>query len=355
METERFGLSGRGARLLRLLEIGPGSGFVALQEPNGNLATGDRTQRAYEDEIAKAREFMRRHKYEAALKSFKRAIEMTARKSPECLLEMAQAYQGVEAFRNAVASCERLIELAGSDIQRRAAAYNLKGIALQSHSEDQKNLLEAEAAFRQVVALNADVPVVHYNLGLTLMQQGRDSEGIAELEKYLALQPGGANAHQAMMLIENPRRARENYAPEFAIVTSSGECITLEDLRGKVVLLDFWAMGSAPCVASVPALRTLHEKYEKEPSFVMIAISSDSEAEEWQAFTARNQMVWPQYRDRDSRVRQAFEVRSFPTYIVIDHEGIVRFRGAGLSSALEASLEDAIRRPINNTARPDSN
>jgi len=178
------------------------------------------------------------------------------------------------------------------------------------------------------------------------MQQGRDQEGIAELKKYVELQPRGADIDRARKMIENPRRARENYAPEFSITTSDGQYIALEDLSGKVVLLDFWGTWCAPCVASVPSLRNLHKRYEKEASFVMIGISSDTEVEEWRAFTAKNQMVWPQYWDRDRRVQRAFEVRAFPTYILIDHEGIVRFRSSGTSWERSANLDDAIRKQV---------
>jgi peroxiredoxin len=322
--------------------------------PAVNLVTGEpmaRTQQgdaAYEDGMEKGRNFMRAHKYEDALKSFKRANEMAGKKSSECLLGMAQAYQGLEAHKNVIETCEKLIELAGSDIQLRALAYNMKGIALQAQSEgkDQKKLRDAESAFRQSVAMNSDLSIVHYNLGLTLMQQGRDAEGIAEMRNYVALQPRGTKFDEARKLIENPRRARENYAPDFSITTSEGEYISLEDLRGKVVLLDFWATWCPPCVASTPAFRSLHKRFQKEPSFVMIAISSDREVEKWREFIAKNQMVWPQYRDRDFKVQRAFEVRSFPTYIVIDHEGIVRFRTSGFGSSGTVSIEEAISKAL---------
>jgi len=339
---------------LRVLGIGLGLAFLVLMSPSGNLARGEAMARAhqggaaYEDEMEKGREFMRRHKYDDALKSFKRANEMADKKSPQCFLGMAQAYQGLEAYKNVIESCDKLIELAGSDIQLRALAYNLKGIALQSQGEgkDQKKLREAEAVFRQAVALNSDLSIIHYNLGLILMQQGRDAEGIAELRNYLELAPKGTKLDDARQLIQNPRRARENYAPDFSITTSEGEYISLEDLRGKVVLLDFWATWCPPCVASTPAFRSLHKRFQKEQSFVMIAISSDHEVEKWREFIAKNQMVWPQYRDRDSKVQRAFEVRSFPTYIVIDHEGIVRFRTSGFGSSGTAQIEGAISKAL---------
>lgn len=307
----------------------------------------------YDSEMQKGREFQRRRQYEQALKSFKRANEMRDKKSPECFLAMADAYQGLEAYKNVVESCDKVIELALNDSGLRVQAYNLKGVALQAQAEskDQKKLKEAEAAFLQGIALGANLPVLHYNLGYTLLQQGRDQEGIAELKKYLELLPNGANAGEARKIIENPRRAREVYAPEFSITTSDGEYLTLEDLRGKVVLLDFWGTWCPPCVASVPSLRSLHKKFEKEPTFVMIGISSDSEKEKWRAFIANNQMEWPQYLDRDRRVQRAFVVQSFPTYVVIDHEGIMRFRTSGGGSLTAASLEEAIRKHVKLAAK----
>ena len=135
------------------------------------------------------------------------------------------------------------------------------------------------------------------------------------------------------------RRAREPYAPDFSVTTADGEYIALEDLRGKVVLVDFWGTWCPPCVASVPSLRDLHKRYAKENSFVMIGISVHDEEDRWHAFTARNQMVRPQYLDRDGKIQRAFGVNRFPTYILIDHEGIVRFRVSGMSFEREATLK----------------
>lgn len=352
MNMARFGIGGRGAWWLHLLGIGLGIGFLVSATTLGTRGSSARAQRddvAFEDEMEKGRRFQKRRQYEEALKSFKRANEMRDKKSPESFLWMGQAYQGLEAYKNAVESADKVIELAIGNGQLQALAYNLKGMALQAQADgkDQKKLQEAEAAFRQGLALNTELHVLHYNLGVTLMQLARDPEGVAEVEKFVQLDPEAPNADSARKMVENPRRARENYAPQFSVTTSGGEYITLDDLRGKVVLLDFWATWCPPCVASVPALRILHKRYEKERSFVMIAISSDREVEPWRTFTAKNQMVWPQYRDRDAKVQRAFDVRVFPTYVLIDHEGILRFRTtSGFGPDGTAKIEEAIRKAL---------
>ena len=322
--------------------------------PRTVLAQEDLT---YEDAMDKGREMFRRGKYEDALKSFKRANDLRGKKSAEALMWMAQTYYGLEAYKNVVETSDKVIAIPDAEVEFRAQALNYKGLGLQSLAEakDQKKLKEAEAAFREALALNvARLPLIRHNLGIVLLQQNRDAEGIVELQEYLKAQPEGRYAEQARKMIDNPRRAREAYAPDFSVVTSDGEHISLEDLRGKVVVLDFWGTWCPPCVASVPSLRALHKKFSKEPQFVLIGISSDHEEENWREFTSKEKMIWPQYLDRTREVQRAFKVNVFPTYIVIDHEGIVRFRSSGTSWERTASLTDVIKKHVKMVAKTDA-
>ncbi len=313
---------------------------------------------AYETELQKASDLLRRRQYEDALKSFKRANDLRGKKSAEALYGMAQAYYGLEALKNVVDTTDKLIAVAGDDKKLLLPAYNLKGIALQAQAEtkNEKKLQEAEVVIRQGLALdsNGDLPNLHFNLGYVLMQLNRDAEGAAAMKKYIELEPEAPDVERATKMIENPRRAREPYAPDFSITTAEGEHITLEDLRGKVVVLDFWGTWCPPCVESVPSLRTLHKKFSKEPSFVLIGVSTDQEEEVWRSFTTKERMVWPQYWDRERRVVRAFNVRAYPTYIVIDHEGIIRFRSSGTSWERSAFLSDAIKKYVKIVAKTNA-
>lgn len=357
----RLRFQGQAVRWLWLLIIGLSLGFLLLLPPAGRLGMSEPIARAqvddeaYDIELQKGLDLLRRRIYEEALKSFKRANEMRGKKSPECFFGMAQAYYGLEEYKNAVENSEKAIELGGND-NLRALAYNLQGLALQSQStlKDQKKLKEAESLFRKGLALKVEHPVLSYNLAYVLLQQSRDQEGLTELEKYLKLAPKGEFARQARQLIENPRRAREAFAPDFSMVTATGEKITLADLKGKVVVLDFWAVWCPPCVASVPSLRSLNKRYSKEPSFVLIGVSADEKEETWRDFTTANKMVWPQYWDRDRRIRRAFNVNGFPTYIVIDHEGIIQYRTSGSSWERSAYLDDAIKKQVKMVAKAES-
>lgn len=307
----------------------------------------------YDEEFMKGRDLYRRGKFEDALKSFKRANELRDKKSAECYSWMSETYMALEAYKNAIECADKVIELAKDDRQLLVKAYNNKGLSLQEWAErkDQKKLQAAEAIYRQGLAIEGAPAVMRYNLGVALLEMNRDEEGIAELKTYVKEQPNGAYLETARQMIKDPRRAREKFAPDFAFVSSEGEHIALEDLRGKVVLIDFWATWCPPCVESVPEIRNLYKRYSKEGNFVIIGISSDDDEQEWRDFTAKNKMVWPQYRDKDHRILSAFGIRAFPTYILIDHEGIVRYSSIGLSWTRSANLNEAINKQVKIVAK----
>ena len=340
-------------RLIPLLILITAAILASLVDSTGAWARIQDPDTSYDDVLQEGKTLFRQRRYDDALKKFKRANEMREKKSAECYGWLSETYLALEAYKNVVESADKAVEFAGNDRELLFKAYNNKGLALQASAErkDQKKLQTAEAVFRQAIGLGNTPPILHYNLGVTLLQLNRDEEGVAAIKEYLKLDPKGAYSEMGRKLVENPRRARENFAPDFSFTSQQGEYIALDDLKGKVVVLDFWGTWCPPCVESVPELRSLHKRYSKEPSFVLIGISSDRDEEEWRQFTEKNKMVWAQYRDENGRIQRAFGVRAFPTYIVIDHEGIVRYRSVGLSFMGSADLDGAIRKQVKIVAK----
>jgi len=324
--------TGRLTAVLLLISMGLVSSTVAQD-----------SEPTFEEKLASAKDLLRVNRYDEALKVFRRANEMRDRKSAECYALMSDAYLGLEAYKNVIAAADKSIALAGGNTQLLLQAYNNKGLALlaQADKKDQQKLEAAEAVFREALKLQNAPAILRYNLGVVLMQLYRDEEGVTEMRQYLKLQPKGGYSETAKRLAENPRRARENFAPDFSFTSSDGEYITLEDLKGKVVLLDFWGTWCPPCVASVPELRNLSRRYSN--NFVLIGVSADYDDGVWLSFTDRNKMLWPQYRDHDRRISEAFNIRAFPTYVIIDHEGILRFQSVGYGGA---NLDAAIRKQM---------
>jgi len=88
--------------------------------------------------------------------------------------------------------------------------------------------------------------------------------------------------------------AAARLAPAFSVSTVDGRQISMDDLQGKVVLLDFWATWCGPCREALPHIRNVAKKFQGQP-LVILSVSLDSDEE--REFIGKNEMNWPQYRD----------------------------------------------------------
>ena len=211
---------------------------------------------------------------------------------------------------------------------------------------------EAEEEYRTALALAPELSITHRNLGIALIKQERDAEGIAELNLFIAA-PGNSTKfiEEARAIVANPIRAREPFAPDFAFTSLEGARISNAALQGKVVLLDFWATWCPPCRQSVPVIAGLRKKYADKP-FEILGISADPDERTLRTFVEINHMNWTEYLDLSEAVSSAFNVDSYPTYIVVDKEGVVRYRQSGFGPEVEGALEDVINKALKKPYMP---
>ena len=143
-------------------------------------------------------------------------------------------------------------------------------------------------------------------------------------------------------------KARENIGlgkplPDFTVTLLTGESLTLSDLRGKVVLVDFWSTNCPPCVKEMPALKNLYAKYHPQ-GFEIIGISLDVDLEKLTAFVRENDLRWKIVCSGKSLLDetvQLYKVNAQPSLWLIDREGILRYfdvRGESLEQAIRALL-----------------
>lgn len=300
-------------------------------------------------EIQNAQSLIGHGQYKEAVKVLEHANQLERDACAPCDFLLGETYARLRDYKKAAESAAAALQLAGNNELFAAAAHNLKGLALLGQTKlgdaQNKRLLEAEGEFRAALALTAGLPVVHYNLGVALLRQKRDPEGIAELETYLKRPVPPDHVAEARRMLADPRRAREAFAPDFSFTTLDGEVISSDALRGKVILLDFWGTWCEACLEAEPAIASLYKKFSRKP-FELIAISSDTDDAAWRSFIAKNKMIWPEYRDGSNQILHAFSIYYFPTYVVIDPDGVIRHRSSGYGQGTYSDLEDAIRRAL---------
>src|SRR5262249_50645299 len=161
---------------------------------------------------------------------------------------------------------------------------------------------------------------------------------------YVARAGRTPQADIARKMIDEPRRARENFAPDFSFTTLNGEFVTLEDLRGKVVLMDFWGTWCPPCRESTPSLVKYSKKHSSE-TFVIVSVAVNEPSEPgWRDYIEKNKMAWPQYLDSTHKISNLFKVTAFPTYITLDADGVIRDRRTGWTSDTMSFIDDQVKR-----------
>ena len=313
----------------------------------GQTAAGGERNDAFDEEMRKADMLVSRRQFEPALQSYKKAYAATTKTSLDALLGMAVAYRGLGAHKNVYDLTPEAMKLAGGDKSAQAKVLNLRGAALVALADkrDDKRLVEAAQAFRDALAANPELYTAQMNLGVTLLKQGHDGEGQAELKAYIDRAPKGADVDTALKMIEEPRRARENFAPDFSITTRQGEFVTLADLKGKTVVLDFWGTWCKPCLMATPSLVRLNRKYA-EQGVVFIGVAVNDQEDAWAAYIDKNKMEWPQFFDKARKMALPFAVSTYPTYVVIDSEGIVRARKSGYGTDTDGWLDYEIKQAL---------
>jgi thiol-disulfide isomerase/thioredoxin len=298
--------------------------------------------------ITRGHELLERRLTAEAVRAFREADKLAGGSSVAALVGLAQAHLQLGAEGTAEKHARRALAAAGDNVFLQVAAHNVLGIALLAGAGgDADQLAKAEAAFRAALAGAGDTsPVLKLNLAEALMRQGEDAEAAALLEAYLATEPSGPEAARARSLLDDPRRARENVVPAFEMVTLDGRRLTPADFAGRAVLLDFWGTWCAPCRQATPALGRLAKRLEGEP-FELVAVSNDAEREVLEKYVAEHAMDWTQVWDRDGSVaRDAFLVRSYPTYVVLDHEGRVIYRVSGWGESIRRALERRVHSAV---------
>ena len=135
-------------------------------------------------------------------------------------------------------------------------------------------------------------------------------------------------------------------APAFALETLDGDVVDSESLRGRVVVLNFWATWCIPCRVEIPALQSVWEDFGPD-EVVVIGVSTDVLDAPVAAYLAERGVTYP-VAMQTGEIRRAFGgISAIPTTFVIDAEGVVRHRVLGIfappamRAAVRRALEDA--------------
>jgi len=158
--------------------------------------------------------------------------------------------------------------------------------------------------------------------------------------RLIAWLRGGALA--ATLAVSSLVGASSSVAPGFSLSSRTGDKVSLEQLKGQVVMLNFWASWCGPCRAEMPLLEQMYKRYSPL-GFTLIGVNVDAETKDAEKWLAATPVTFPVLFDTKSDVSKLYDVDAMPSSVFIDRKGNVRYLHRGYKAGDESEYLNQIR------------
>ena len=324
-----------------------------LSSPLSGLAQAPaQPKAAYESDpkfiaaLAEARQLLGKRDYNFARDAYLKADKLSGDTCTACLDSLFELNVGLRKYKDAQANASRLAELAATPAEK-SIAETKSARALLAQAGEKAKPEQLEAAHAVLQAALTEYPrniAARWQDACLLARMGQIEKAATEFTTCAeAASPSDPLRVRARHFAENPALSLAKMAPAFEVTANNGVRFNLDDMRGHVVLIDFWATWCGPCNAELPHLKKIAKEFANDP-LVIISISSDSNADKWKQFIAKNEMTWLQYRDPDHKLGERFGVNSIPHYFTVDSDGVLTAEMMGSGSDVEGKLKKLIKR-----------
>jgi len=312
-------------------------------QQNGEGPSSEKAQKTYKEAL----DYLKRRMADSALDSFKKADKQDGGHCLACQRNMIKYGIELQEWKPAETAAEEMLADAQGEKNLALAHYQLGRVlwreGLDKHKDDLFN--RAHEQYTQALAAVANFPDAIYADGLVLAHLKQDDAAKAQFEQFVKMRPADSPDRQrALRYISQPDLARARMAPPFAITTLDGQRLSLDDLQGKVVLLDFWATWCGPCREALPHMRSIAKNFRGQP-LVVLSVSLDQDEQKWKDFIEKNEMTWMHYRDGGftGPISRMFGVQAIPHTFTIDSDGVLQDEHIG-DASIEGKLKKLVSR-----------
>ncbi len=305
----------------------------------------EKAQKTYKEALDRLHE----HNPVAALGEFKKADKQDGGRCMACQKEMIHYGTKFGEWKTAELGAEELVAEAPDPRSTAVAHYQLAMVLMAEGFQRRKAELFARVheEIGKALAAASNFPDAYFMDGRALAQLKQDDAARARFEQFVKMAPAkDMNRMRALRYLSNPELARAKMAPPFEITTMDGRQVSMDELQGKVVLLDFWATWCEPCREALPHIREVAKKFQGEP-LVIVSVSVDTDEKKWKEFVVKNEMTWAQYFDGGftGPIARMFSVEAIPHTFTIDADGVLQDEHIHIGDAsIEGKLKKLLAR-----------
>jgi len=301
--------------------------------------TNEKAQKTYRD----ATDSVHKRMIPIALDQFKKADKQDGGRCLACQKHIIQYALELHDWKAAEVAAEEMVAEAQAAPEVAAAHYQAGVILWEQTLEKHKDELYARIhdEMTKALAVRPNYSRALFLDGQALAHLKQDDTAKTQFQRFVDLsKENNPDRQRALRYIEQPDLARARMAPAFAVDTFDGQHILLDDLTGKVVLLDFWATWCGPCREALPHMKQIAKKFDGQP-LVILSVSLDSDEKKWREFVEKNEMTWLNYRDGGftGPVSRRFGVEAIPHTFTIDADGVLQDEHIG-----DASIEGKLKK-----------
>jgi thiol-disulfide isomerase/thioredoxin len=306
---------------------------------------GEPTELKARKTYGEALEYLKQGKKDLAMQDF---VKANKQDNGHCIGCLNSAYTlAIEEgdFKDAAEIVRDCISIAQSDTAKATYHFQL-GIVLEREGQGSKKdsfFTDSSNEFRSALQLDPGLSAAHFGMGISLAYLHQDEAARAEFKTFLGKDKDEPQMHaRAQRFVDRVELARAKMAPPFSLTTLDGRHVSMDDLAGKVVLIDFWATWCGPCREALPHIRRIAQEFNGQP-LVVLSISLDSDEAKWKSFVSKNEMTWLQYRDGawKGQMAREFAVNAIPATFSIDADGVLEDQHVG-----EANIEGKLKKMI---------
>jgi thiol-disulfide isomerase/thioredoxin len=150
------------------------------------------------------------------------------------------------------------------------------------------------------------------------------------------------SALAATLAVSSLVGASASMAPGFSLPSRAGDTVSLDKLKGQVVMINFWASWCGPCRTEMPLLDQMYKRYSPL-GFTLIGVNVEPDSKDAEKLLASLPVTFPVLFDKESKISKLYDVDAMPSSVFIDRKGNVRYLHKGYKAGDEGEYLNQIR------------